>query len=62
MTVKIMDIYYAVYHCPKGNYSDSATWEILRQSEQNTWKSISWGLIEATARCMNWKSLQQGVS
>lgn len=57
-TMKIMNIYHAVDHCPKGNKRDSASWEILCQTEQNTWKSISWSLVEATFRWMNLKTLQ----
>lgn len=51
--MKIMDIYHGMDHCPKGNDRHSTTWEILSQSEQNTWKSISWSLVEATVRWMN---------
>lgn len=35
MTMKIMNIYHSVDHCPKGNERDSASWEILCQAEQN---------------------------
>ena len=36
--MKSMDIYHAVDQYPKGNDRVSATWEILSQNEQGTWK------------------------